>query len=130
MKQNELQTLKNPQQIIYADIVLSSEETSALAGVMHEICSRLDWVETSPVWLDVILAPYFHVYAALCHDPYMKRFANIIRVFYILRSQLSIQISDQQISTALFHYFLATAEPIHDTQLQMLKQQLQGEAYE
>ena len=77
--------------------ILSKKEKMILAEHLIKVCRNLHWIETDPDKVIFITEPFLS-YSSLTH------LKNIITMFYIIRSKMSITTSDERIKNMLYEY--------------------------
>lgn len=76
---------------------LSKREKMILTEHLIKVCRNLHWIETDPEKVVFITNPFLS-YSTLSH------LKHIITMFYIIRSKMSNQTSDEEIRNTLYEY--------------------------
>lgn len=76
---------------------LSKKEKIILTNHLIKVCRELHWIETDPDKVIFITKPFLSC-SSLTH------LKNIISMFYIIRSKISITKSDEHIRNLLYEY--------------------------
>ena len=76
---------------------LSKREKIILTEHLIKVCRNLHWIETDPEKVVFITEPFLS-YSTLSH------LKHIITMFYIIRSKMSNQTSDEEIRNTLYEY--------------------------
>ncbi len=86
--------------LIFRQWVLDESQQKELQRYQQKICDQLDWIELDPHKLADILEPLLSMEILENNVLYLSK--GMIRAYYLLRSQTSIRISDQQLIQSLF----------------------------